>query len=332
MLPCVYVCGPVYVCVYTRTSVCVYIHVLRMYTCLCVCIHLCMSVCTRVGTPVCISYYLVLSVYPSFLCVVSCYPIFHVIKRRPVTQLRLPPAACQGYLSSLRVLSAVSGRQIWALSVLVFQFLVHFTEDSRGAALIILAATSPGGFVFFSVVPILPALFHCCPPNTVTIGRHTPVTYAVLPAYYTVVLWGRLSAVTRQLPRPFCRHITPLYSGAGYRPSHASYLCRFAGMLHRCTLAPVHRPSKASYLCSFAGILHRCYLVPVNRPSHASRESGVAYLIGEVNCRCFSCMQRVMVGVCFPTLFSPSVASWFRRMVLGFFFLCLHVVLSHEKV
>ena len=138
-------------CVYTRTSVCVYIHVLRMYTCLCVCIHLCMSVCTRVGTPVCISYYLVLSVYthPWFLCVVSCYPIFHVIKRRPVTQLRLPPAACQGYLSSLRVLSAVSGRQIWALSVLVFQFLVHFTEDSRGAALIILAATSPGGFVFF---------------------------------------------------------------------------------------------------------------------------------------------------------------------------------------
>ena len=131
---------------------------------------------------------------------------------------------------------------------------------------------------------------------------------------------------------PFRRHITPLYSGAGYRPSHASYLCRFAGMLHRCTLAPVHRPSKASYLCSFAGILHRCYLVPVNRPSHASRESGVAYLIGEVNCRCFSCMQRVMVGVCFPTLFSPSVASWFRRMVLGFFFLCLHVVLSHEKV
>ena len=217
-------CVVLFMCVYTRTSVCVYIHVLRMYTCLCVCIRLCTSVCTRVGTPVCISYYLVLSVYthPSFLCVVSCYPIFHVIKRRPVTQLRLPPAACQGYLSSLRVLSAVSGRQIWALSVLVFQFLVHFTEDSRGAALIILAATSPGGFVFFSVVPILPALFHCCPPNTVTIGRHTPVTYAVLPAYYTVVLWCRLSAVTRQLPRPFCRHITPLYSGAGYRPSHAS--------------------------------------------------------------------------------------------------------------
>ena len=144
-------CVVLFMCVYTRTSVCVYIHVLRMYTCLCVCIHLCMSVCTRVGTPVCISYYLVLSVYthPSFLCVVSCYPIFHVIKRRPVTQLRLPPAACQGYLSSLRVLSAVSGRQIWALSVLVFQFLVHFTEDSRCAALIILAATSPGGFVFF---------------------------------------------------------------------------------------------------------------------------------------------------------------------------------------
>ena len=129
---------------------------------------------------------------------------------------------------------------------------------------------------------------------------------------------------------PFCRHITPLYSGAGYRPSHASYLCRFAGMLHRCTLAPVHRPSKASYLCSFAGILHRCYLVPVNRPSHASRESGVAYLIGEVNCRCFSCMQRVMVGVCFPTLFSPSVASWFRRMVLGFSS-CAYMWFSHMR-
>ena len=259
MFPCMYVCGPVYVCVYTRTSVCVYIHVFRMYTCLCVCIHLCMSVCTRVGTPVCISYYLVMSEYthPLFLCVVSCYPIFHVIKRRPVTQLRLPPAACQGYLSSLRVLSAVSGRQIWALSVLVFQFLVHFTEDSRGAALIILAATSPGGFVFFSVVPILPALFHCCPPNTVTIGRHTPVTYAVLPAYYTVVLWCRLSAVTRQLPRPFCRHITPLYSGAGYRPSHASYLCRFAGILHRCTLVPViGRHTPVTY-----AVLPACYTV-----------------------------------------------------------------------
>ena len=129
-------CVVLFMCVYTRTSVCVYIHVLRMYTCMYVCIHLCMSVCTRVGTPVCISYYLVLSVYthPSFLCVVSCYPILHVIKRRPVTQLRLPPAECQGYLSSLRVLSAVRGRQTWALSVLVFQFLVHFTEDSRGVA------------------------------------------------------------------------------------------------------------------------------------------------------------------------------------------------------
>ena len=221
MFPCVYVCVYAYVCM------CVYTCITYVY--MSVCMYTFMYV--RVDTPVCISYYLVLSVYthPSFLCVVSCYPIFHVIKRRPVTQLRLPPAACQGYLSSLRVLSAVSGRQIWALSVLVFQFLVHFTEDSRGAALIILAATSPGGFVFCSVVPILPALFHCCPPNTVTIGRHTPVTYAVLPAYYTVVLWCRLSAVTRQLPRPFCRHITPLYSGAGYRPSHASYLCRRGG-------------------------------------------------------------------------------------------------------
>ena len=169
---CVVLC----MCVYTRTSVCVYIHVLRIYTCLCVCIHLCMSVCTRVGTPVCISYYLVLSVYthPLFLCVFSCYPILHVIKRRPVTQLRLPPAACQGYLSSLRVLSAVSGRQIWALSVLVFQFLVHFTEDSRGANNF--GRYKPGWFRFFLVVRILPALFHCCPPNTVTIDRHTPVT------------------------------------------------------------------------------------------------------------------------------------------------------------
>ena len=187
-------CVVLFMCVYTRTSVCVYIHVLRMYTCLCVCIHLCMSVCTRVGTPVCISYYLVLSVYthPSFLCVVSCYPIFHVIKRRPVTQLRLPPAACQGYLSSLRVLSAVSGRQIWALSVLVFQFLVHFTEDSRGAALIILAATSPGGFVFF-----------------VSCTNFT----------------GIVSLLSSE--------------HSDHRPSHASYLCRFAGILHRCTLVPV---------------------------------------------------------------------------------------------
>ena len=103
-------------------------------------------------------------------------------------------------------------------------------------------------------------------PGAGIIGRHTPVTYAVLPAYHTVVLWRRDN-----------------------RPSHASYLCSFAGILHRCTLAPVHRPSQASYLCRFAGILHRCTLAPVNRSSHASRESGVAYLIGEVNCRCFCC-------------------------------------------
>ena len=117
MFPCVYVCGSVYVYVYTHTSVCVYIHILRMYTCLCVCIHICVSVCTRVGTPVCFCYYLVMSVYthPLFLYVFSCYPILHVIKRRPVTQLRLPPAAC------LRIL----------------------------VALIILTVTSPGGFVFF---------------------------------------------------------------------------------------------------------------------------------------------------------------------------------------
>ena len=176
--------------------------------------------------------------------------------------------------------------------------------------LIMLAVTSPGGFVRFFQL------------------------YGFYRHFFTAVLLTQLpSAVTRQLPMPFCRHITPLFSGAGInRPSHASYLCRFAGILHRCTLAPVNRPSHASYLCSFAGILHRCTLAPVNRPSHASRESGVAYLIGEVNCRCFSCMQRVLVGVCFPTLFSPSMASLFRRMVLGVFFLCLHVVLSHEKV
>ena len=90
-----------------------------------------------------------------------------------------------------------------------------------------------------------------------TIGRHTPVTYAVSPAYYTVVLWCRLSAVTRQLPRPFCRHITPLYSGAGYRPSHASYLCRFAGILHRCTLVPViGRHTPVTY-----AVLPACYNV-----------------------------------------------------------------------
>ena len=133
-------------CVYTHTSVCVYIHVLRMYTCLCVCIHLCVSVCTREDTPVCISYYLVMSVYthPLVLCVFSCYPILHIIKGRPVTQLRLPPVACQGYLSSLRVLSAVSGRQIWALSVFFFSSL--FTSLRIIVALIIFGRYRPGWF------------------------------------------------------------------------------------------------------------------------------------------------------------------------------------------
>ena len=174
-------CVVLFMCVYTRTSVCVYIHLLRMYTCLCVCIHICVSVCTRVGTPVCICYYLVLSVYthPLFLYVFSCYPILHVIKRRPVTQLGLPPAACQGYLSSLRVLSAVSGRQICALSVFAFQFLVHFTEDSH----------LPMQFCRY-ITPLY--------SGARIIGRHTPSTYAVLPAYYTVVLWRRL--IGRYMP------------------------------------------------------------------------------------------------------------------------------------
>ena len=273
MCVCVWFC--LCMCIRIRLYVCIYMY----YVCIhvCVCIHICVSVCTRVGTPVCICYYLISSVYthPLFLYVFSCYPILHVIKRRSVTQLRLPPAACQGYLSSLRVLSAVSGRQFGPSLFLLFSSL--FTSLRILVAPIILAVTSPGGFVFSSVLRILPSLFHCCPPDA--------ETYVVLPAFYTVVLWRR-----------------------------------------------DNRPSHASYLCSFAGILHRCNLAPVNRPLHASRESGVAYLIGEVNCRCFSCMQRVIVGVCFPTLFSTSMASLFRRMLLGVFFLCLHVVLSHVKI
>ena len=80
---------------------------------------------------------------------------------------------------------------------------------------IMLAGYKPGWFRLFFSGTDLPALFHCCPPGADTIGRHTPVTYAVLPAYYTVVLWRRDN-----------------------RPSHASYLCSFAGILHRCTLTP----------------------------------------------------------------------------------------------
>ena len=39
----------------------------------------------------------------------------------------------------------------------------------------------------------------------------------------------------------------------------------------------------------------------------------------------------IIVGVCFPTPFSSSLASWFRHMLLGVLFLCLYVFLSHEK-
>ena len=181
MFPCVYVCGSVYVCVYAYVCMCVYTFITYVYMFVCMYTYICVSVCTRVGTPVCICYYLVLSVYthPLFLYVFSCYPILHVIKRRPVTQLGLPPAACQGYLSSLRVLSAVSGRQICALSVFAFQFLVHFTEDSH----------LPMQFCRY-ITPLY--------SGARIIGRHTPSTYAVLPAYYTVVLWRRL--IGRYMP------------------------------------------------------------------------------------------------------------------------------------
>ena len=233
MCVCVWFC--LCVCIRVRLYVCIYMY----YVCIhvCVCIHICVSVCTRVGTPVCICYYLVRSVFthPLFLYIFSFYPILHVIKRRPVTQLRLPPAACQGYLSSLRVLYAVSGRQNWALSVLAFHVLVHFTEDSRGANNF--GRYKPGwffqlyGYYQHCFIAVLLALRpsavtsqlsmlscrHIIPlySGTGIIGRYMPVIYTVLPAYYTVVLWRRDN-----------------------RPSHASYLCSFAGILHHCTLAP----------------------------------------------------------------------------------------------
>ena len=45
---CFHVCMGVvlFMCVYTRTSVCVYIHVLRMYTCVCVYTYVCVRVYT----------------------------------------------------------------------------------------------------------------------------------------------------------------------------------------------------------------------------------------------------------------------------------------------
>jgi len=59
----------------------------------------------------------------------------------------------------------------------------------------------PGWFrLVSSVVRILPALFHCCPPGAGKIGLHKPVAFAVLLAFYTVVLWRRdNSAFTSQL-------------------------------------------------------------------------------------------------------------------------------------
>ena len=57
---CFHVCMCVvlfmWVCIRVRLYVCMYIHVLRMYTCLCVYIHIYVSVCTRVGAPVCTGY------------------------------------------------------------------------------------------------------------------------------------------------------------------------------------------------------------------------------------------------------------------------------------
>ena len=117
-------------CVYTRSSVCVYIHVLRMYTCLCVCIRICVSVCTRVYTCGHARMHLLLHGYIGVHAPIVCVRIIILYASRGGQLHSLGYRLRHvSYLTS----SAFSVRQIGAVSVFAFQFLVHFTEDSRGA-------------------------------------------------------------------------------------------------------------------------------------------------------------------------------------------------------
>ena len=147
MFPCVYVCGSVYVCVCVRV---------RLYVCIYM-YYVCIHVCVYVYIYVCPCVYVWARLYALVItwlcrctrthCFCAYFRVIPFCTSSRGGQFHSLGAACQGYLSSLRVLSAVSGRQIWALFVFVFQFLVHFTEDSRGANNF--GRYKPGWFRFF---------------------------------------------------------------------------------------------------------------------------------------------------------------------------------------
>ena len=144
---CIRVC--LYVCIYMCY---VYIHVC-MYAYRYICVYTCVHARKHLSLPGYVGVHA-----PILLYVFSCYPILLFTKRWPVSQLRLPPAACQGYIYSLHVPSAVSGRQCWALS---FCFQLLFTS------LRILLALSP---CFFSscthFTGIVSSLLHMAPSKS----------------------------------------------------------------------------------------------------------------------------------------------------------------------
>ena len=204
------VCLPV--CMHdTHTQVCVFVCVcickqVRMCFHVCMCVVLFMCVCIRVRLYVCIYMYYVCIHVCVYVYIYVC-PCVHVWARLYALVInwlcRCTPTHCFcAYFRVIPFCTSSRGGQIHSLGYrlrhvraiylpcafslrlvgakfgpsLFLCFSSLFTSLRILVALIILAATSPGGFVFlFSVVRVLPALFHCCPPNAVTIGRHTPV-------------------------------------------------------------------------------------------------------------------------------------------------------------
>ena len=143
-----------FMCADTRMSARVFMHVLRV----CTCVYTYAYIYVRVYTCVHTRKHLLLHGYvgvhaPILLYIFSCYPIWCVTMRWLVTQLRLPPATCQGYFSFLHVPLRLVGANFVPSPFCLFFSLDHFTEDSPCA--------KPVWFVFFSCTN-LPALCHCC--------------------------------------------------------------------------------------------------------------------------------------------------------------------------
>jgi len=215
MYVCVSKCVCVWFCLCVRIRVCR--HVCLCMCCVCVHVCICMHICVRVYTCVHTRKHLLLHGYvgvhaPILLYIFSCYPIWCVTMRWPVTQLRLPPATCQGYFSSLHVPLRLVGANFVPSPFFLFFSLDHFTEDSPGA--------KPGWFVFFQLYEFYRPCVTAVLLGAEKIGRITPVIYTVLPAYvHRCTYWCRVIGRNMPVIYSFAGLCTPLYLLVpSYRP------------------------------------------------------------------------------------------------------------------